>query len=353
VKRILSILTARGMVMSLALLAACGGDVTEATGSGGHGGQLPSAGTGGGPPAGGSGGGSPTAGSGGGSPTGGTGGGCSGCLDLEQCFGTELCVALAVTIPGGFAIDATEVTRRQYESWLATGPSTSAQPTACSWNSTFAPAAACMQSASVCQGAGCDQHPQVCVDQCDAVAYCSAVGKRLCGRIGGGPGWYDPDDAAQSQWQHACTSGGVNDFTYGTTSAAGACNDYMTLSMTTVPVGSLPGCQSPVMEYAGIFDLIGNVEEWENDSTTENAACGWRLPPWIPGAAATVTIRSRASSGTDAPSTDDLAGFQSRGGQIPVDCRPGNRRVRHLPESYTSAWCVLTVQSRGSKMSGQ
>jgi formylglycine-generating enzyme required for sulfatase activity len=177
-----------------------------------------------------------------------------------------------VTIPDGFAIDATEVTRRQYEAWLATGPSTSDQPTACSWDSTFTPDEACMQSASVCQDAGCGEHPQVCVDQCDAVAYCSAVGKRLCGRIGSGTGWYDPDDAAQSQWQHACTSGGVNDFTYGNTPVAGACNDYLTLGMTTVPVGSLAGCQSPVMEYAGIFDLIGNVEEWENDSTTENGA---------------------------------------------------------------------------------
>jgi sulfatase modifying factor 1 len=110
------------------------------------------------------------------------------------------------------------------------------------------------------------------VDQCDALAYCSAVGKRLCGRIGGGSDWFDPDDPTQSQWHHACTSGGVNAFTYGNAPATGACNDYLSFGPSTVPVGSLPGCESPLGEYAGVFDLIGNVEEWEDNSSTDGGA---------------------------------------------------------------------------------
>jgi formylglycine-generating enzyme len=241
-----------------ALLAACGGKATESgpgptttshTGSGGSGAQ---------------------AGSGGSGAQGATGGsgGCQGCADHEQCWQSELCVAELVTVPGGYAIDATEVTRGQYEAWLALSPPTSNQEAACTWNTSFAPDATCMQSPSVCQGNGCRQHPQPCIDQCDALAYCSAVGKRLCGKIGGGPITGNPFDPAQGEWEHVCTSGGVEDFTYGNAPAPGTCNDYtMTLS-TTVPVASLPGCQSPLPDYSGVFDLIGNLAEWEDNGST-------------------------------------------------------------------------------------
>jgi hypothetical protein len=54
---------------------------------------------------------------------------------------------------------------------------------------------------------------QVCVDWCDAHAYCKPVGKRLCGKIGGGPNLYaDYASASSSEWYRACSSGGS--FTY-------------------------------------------------------------------------------------------------------------------------------------------
>jgi hypothetical protein len=210
------------------------------------------------------------AGNGEASGSGGATGSCTGCQSLEQCWDGQLCVAKSVSVPAGFAIDATEVTRGQYAAWLATNPATTGQATVCSWNASFTPDVTCMGRVSVCQGTACAQHPQPCVDMCDAAAYCTGVGKRLCGAIGGGSvSSVTPDMslniATKSQWYNACTSSGVNQFTYGNSAVWGNCNDYLSFSTTTVPVASMPECQSPIPGYAGIFDLIGNVSEWEDN----------------------------------------------------------------------------------------
>ena len=242
--------------------SASGGD------SGGRGGS--SAGTSGGATAGAGGSTGGAAGNGGTSGAGGVTGGCNGCQSLEQCWNGRLCVARSVSVPAGFAIDATEVTRAQYAAWLATNPSTDGQAGLCSWNASFTPDATCMAESFVCQGTGCANHPQPCVDMCDAAAYCAAVGKRLCGGISGGPVSSTAVDlslniASKSQWYNACTSNGVNQFTYGNSAVWGNCNDYLSFSKTTVPVASMPECQSPIPGYAGVFDLIGNLSEWEDN----------------------------------------------------------------------------------------
>ena len=74
--------------------------------------------------------------------------------------------------------------------------------------------ATCMEQAT-CRS-GCDDHPQVCVEWCDAQAYCLAVGKRLCGKIGGGPNALaDYDDPTRSAWLNACSNEGTKDYPYG------------------------------------------------------------------------------------------------------------------------------------------
>lgn len=203
---------------------------------------------------------------------------------LEERRGT-LCVAKSVPVLAAgikYSIDATEVTRAQYEAWLETEPDNGAQEReVCAGNDTFGPLPRCMEKPTVCHGSSCRNHPQVCVDWCDAVAYCSAVGKRLCGRIGGGSNAFERyADASSSQWFASCSSGGVNEFPYAGRFQEKTCNgydfwgdgrDYGTLS-----VASLTGCQ-PSGQYSGVFDLSGNVYEWEDACMTTTSSLVCRL----------------------------------------------------------------------------
>ncbi len=172
-----------------------------------------------------------------------------------------------VRVAEGYCVDTTEVTRAQYAAWLVTNPATvnSQDVATCGWNTTFGPDAGCQTSSSVCQGTGCETHPQVCVDWCDAYAYCQAMGKRLCGKIGGGAvDFNDFGVPAVSQWIGACSAQGQHRFPYGDVYQATACNGWDSSVNGTLPVGSLPGCRTVALGYAGIYDLSGNVHEWED-----------------------------------------------------------------------------------------
>jgi formylglycine-generating enzyme required for sulfatase activity len=183
-----------------------------------------------------------------------------------------------VRLPEGYCIDSTEVTWTQYSAWLSTNPTTAGQISDCTWNTAFTPDTRCMDtSAPMCKSDNC---PQTCVDWCDAYAYCQAAGKRLCGKIGGGSlGFGDYANASLSQWYNACTSHGVNTFPYGTTYEARACHAPVGCS-TCSPghVGELSTCQSGVTGYSGVYDLSGNVEEWEDscDGAGQLAQCRTR-----------------------------------------------------------------------------
>ena len=193
--------------------------------------------------------------------TGGTTGGTGGGISPAECVAAE--PATLVPVTGGFSIDATEVTRCQYMAWLGTNPPTSGQPSYCDWNDNYTPSC---EWPPFTRG----DHPVTCVDWCDAYAYCLGVGKRLCGKIGGGANaWGDHTNASESQWYAACTSGGTNDYPYGDTYSATTCNGQDADHGTTVPVASMGGCQSSVSGYAGVYDLSGNVFEWE-DSCNED-----------------------------------------------------------------------------------
>src|SRR5690606_31966640 len=104
----------------------------------------------------------------------------------------------------------------QYAAWLETSPSTSGQREACAWNTTFVPVSGMPPN---------NDYPVVNVDFCDALAFCAAVGKHLCGRVGGGTEpFYKEKDVSESQWYSACTHGGANPFAYGAMYDPNACN---------------------------------------------------------------------------------------------------------------------------------
>ncbi len=179
-------------------------------------------------------------------------------------------------MPEGFCIDTTEVSRAQYEAWLETTPDASGQTGACAANDDFTPS---------CQwppGGADPAYPVVCVDWCDANAFCEAAGKRLCGGVGDGAEYPFESyaDAAVSEWQAACTSGGLYDYPYGndldTTICRGAdAEDHTTWGY--LDVGSSEGCHSPEAGYAAVYDMSGNAAEWDNSCEGDGAEDGCRI----------------------------------------------------------------------------
>ena len=183
-------------------------------------------------------------------------GGASGAAGSSGSAGAVVEPSKMVQLPAGFWIDSTEVTRAQYAAWLETNPSAAEQISECAWNTDYTP---------VCNWPPAEEpnHPVVCVDWCDAYAYCQGVGRRLCGKIGGGPeGIDDYNDAANSQWFYACSSGGLYEYPYGNEYEPAACNMEDSGLEGIGPAGSFPACQSSEPGFDGVFDLCGNVGEW-------------------------------------------------------------------------------------------
>ncbi len=212
------------------------------------------------------------------------GSGCTGGFELIQ-SNTGLCVAkmAAIIAPSGYpnySIDMTEVTKGQYDAWLATNPAT---PSSSDVNCNYVTSYAEQGTSGVYSGVDADHHPVVYVDWCDAYAYCRGISKRLCGAIGGGSNPYaNYADPATSQWDRACTSGGTFAFPYGDTYEPSICNgfDYWNddiSTMQTVSVGSLANCVTFTAGYAGVYDLSGNVWEWEDSCSGSGVSATCRV----------------------------------------------------------------------------
>lgn len=158
-----------------------------------------------------------------------------------------------VRVEQGLCIDSTEVTNKQYAAFLASNPSTNNQISNCNWNNSFVPSAGMPPL---------DDYPVAYIDWCDAYAYCAWAGKELCGKVGDGgnvpTGQFT--DPAVSSWFRACTKLGTQFYPYGSTNMPGACNTAE-VSDAAAPVKSFPMCEGP---FPGLFDMVGNIKEWEN-----------------------------------------------------------------------------------------
>jgi formylglycine-generating enzyme required for sulfatase activity len=81
-------------------------------------------------------------------------------------------------------------------------------------------------------------------------------------------------DKDTSQWYRACSAGGVNSYPYGNdiVNLVTNCNVYGHSGSThdTVPTATLAECMTQATGYRGVYDLVGNVHEWE-DSCVSNA----------------------------------------------------------------------------------
>jgi formylglycine-generating enzyme required for sulfatase activity len=175
-------------------------------------------------------------------------------------------VLVAVPKAGGgiFCIDRNEVTNADYGAFLASSPSTSGQATECSWNASFLPETGSGTGWS-CTSTNYDptnkpKTPVDCIDWCDAKKYCEWAGKHLCGAIGGGSvAVASFADASKDEWYAACSKGGTQDVPYGTY-LDGQCIDVSSPYSRAAPVPTL-SCEGG---YAAIYDMSGNLAEWED-----------------------------------------------------------------------------------------
>jgi formylglycine-generating enzyme len=195
------------------------------------------------------------------------------CTTPGDCLGEQKCDPTAgrcgcpedmveLTTPEGpFCIDKYEVKVGEYYELLDARdrPGVADLPPACSFNTSFDP--------DIDQRAT-PELPIVEIDWCDALAYCLFVGKRLCAAIGGGPVPFGAfADPGRSEWQRACQGDGANAFPYGPAYDRARCNGEDGIDR--VEPGALPSCRATIAE---IYDLSGNVAEWE-DACDENDEC--------------------------------------------------------------------------------
>jgi formylglycine-generating enzyme required for sulfatase activity len=165
---------------------------------------------------------------------------------------------IAIPAAPPYCIDSTEVTFADYAKFVtAKGSDTSGQIALCTANTSYAPSIV-----------GSGNIPVRSVDWCDAVAYCTWAGKRLCGKIGGGSvPQSDFTNPAINQWLYACSNAGTQPYPYGSTYEAGVCNTDLEAGAP-VAVGTNAKC---VGGFPGIFDMVGNVWEFvDAPDTTQN-----------------------------------------------------------------------------------
>lgn len=185
-----------------------------------------------------------------------------------------------IAVPVGqahYCIDRTEVSQAQYEVFLRSkNGDVTRQIAECTGNSTYGNFATDCRFDPKTRG----DKPVGCVDWCDAVAFCAWSGKTLCGALDGGALPGGPADtegklkSGESAWMRACSRGpdGVHAFPYGATEDPTACTAKGSDAGDVTNVGSRPRCEGG---YPGLFDMSGNVHEWEN-SCDDGGSCALR-----------------------------------------------------------------------------
>jgi formylglycine-generating enzyme len=187
--------------------------------------------------------------------------------------------AKMVLVPGNattpsFCIDSTEATSADYSLFLETGPSLASLPPECSFKSEFSSISSIGEIPAN-------------VDWCDAVGYCKYAGKRLCGKIGGGSNDFLAfADLTKSQWFYACTGDGQTSYPYGNAYNGALCNDIDWGEGGPIAAASDPKC---VGGFPGIYDMAGNMWEWEDSCTPGDSgspagdSCRVRGGTWVDG----------------------------------------------------------------------
>ena len=150
-----------------------------------------------------------------------------------------------------FAIEATEVSVEQWNLFKGLFPMPTFSSARCPGKVSLGP------PAGLCGATLANHDPMTCVDWCDANAYCTAIGRHLCGDVSGAAlAAANRNTPANDEWYYACRGPGASTYPYGNTSDGSRC---ATGKLGPVPVGSLNTC---VGAEPGLFDMSGNAAEW-------------------------------------------------------------------------------------------
>lgn len=239
---------------------------TSVANSGGGGGS-----SNGGAPGGGTGGPTPSGGTSSGDNAGAAGADATSLCSDGTCTACPTDMIEAAAGNYGFCIDAQEVTNAQYLAFVnAYDASSSVQGASCADNASFVPSVDC--DGDALNDIPSRDVPVVCVDYCDAQAYCEAHGKQLCGRIGGANNpQKDAANAAASEWFAACTGPRGLSYPYGDASDDALCNGsaFAPSDMGPKSVEHTPSCEGG---FPGLFNMSGNVAEWERSCSGSGSA---------------------------------------------------------------------------------
>lgn len=185
--------------------------------------------------------------------------------------------AAMIRVTPSACIDATETSRAEYSKFLdATGMKPlPGLPAPCSYKTNHTPAKWPPSEAQM-------SLPAANLDWCDAWAYCHWVGKQLCGSL---TGEQVPEnrhaDIDGDLWYRACSNAGANVYPWGASFDEARCNGPSGPGQgSLVPVGSVSTCAGGLL---GLFDMAGNVQEWEDscEGTTANSGCADRGGAYI------------------------------------------------------------------------
>ena len=206
-----------------------------------------------------------------------------------------------------YCIDAAEVTNADYLAFTERYTvATVIATTACTANDTLIPDSNCSEALTDVPSRNL---PVVCVDYCDAEAYCTMHGKRLCGRVGGtrnDPG--DNADPAADEWYAACAGPGETVYPYGNSASASKCNSsgYAPADMGPRDLATLSECEGGI---SGLYNMSGNVAEWEwsCSSNAATATCSTRGGSFVDGP---YEVRCSGSISLDRFDAQDTVGFR-------------------------------------------
>lgn len=180
------------------------------------------------------------------------GGGGAGGAECPGAHGPEM-----VLLPRS-CIDSTEVTNDQYAAFLLAGPADI--PPGCDGGT--------LQPTEPLQPGDL---PVAGIDWCAAQRYCQWAGKRLCGKLDAAATFDEASDATKNEWFDACSTGGTAAYPFDA-DPNDVCNVSSKLGDRSA-VASMPACRGGY--DAPIFDMVGNVEEWEDwcESDAPDALC--------------------------------------------------------------------------------